>query len=124
MLAIEQVIASIRERNRERATPEARPILTGELGCCGVVASQNDEIERHNQNASIRAFAITFALAIHSIFEGIAIGVQSTSAKVFEVIIQSMVKSDRYTGLPKSLYDYQSQFTQNIHFLFIFYPCS
>lgn len=84
LLTIEQIITDARERRRERTSIEAQPILADE-GSSGVVANDPDEIERHNQNASIRAFAMTFALSIHSIFEGIAIGVQSTAEDVLQV---------------------------------------
>ncbi len=88
LLTIEQIITDARERRRERTSIEAQPILAdeGNSGVSGVVAANDpNETERHNQNASIRAFAMTFALSIHSIFEGIAIGVQSTAEDVLQV---------------------------------------
>lgn len=85
LLTIEQIITDARERRREMSSIEAQPILE-DGGSSGVVAANDSsETERHNQNASIRAFAMTFALSIHSIFEGIAIGVQSTAEDVLQV---------------------------------------
>lgn len=85
LLTIEQIISDSRERNfRVISNSEARAILGEESG--GVIADDTpSEIVNHGQNAAIRAFAMTFALSIHSIFEGIAIGVQTTVEDVLQV---------------------------------------
>lgn len=79
LLAIEQIMSDAREQEATRS--ERRAILNAETG------PETSTVEEENirQNSSIRAFAMTFALSVHSVFEGIAIGVQTTIEDVIQV---------------------------------------
>ncbi|CAL8138176.1 unnamed protein product [Orchesella dallaii] len=84
LLTIEQIISDARERNFRVLSNERQPLLGDESG--GIIADDTpSEIVNHGQNATIRAFAMIFALSIHSTFEGIAIGVQSTVENVLQI---------------------------------------
>jgi len=85
LLTIEQIISDIRERNFALSRAEALPILN-ESPNSEIAADAPSEIVNHGQNAMIRAVAMTVALTIHSTFEGIAIGVQTTVEAVLQVI--------------------------------------
>jgi len=82
LLTIEQIISDIRERNFALSRPEALPIVDDSST---VPEDAPSEIVNHNQNATIRAVAMTVALTVHSTFEGIAIGVQNTIEAVLQV---------------------------------------
>jgi zinc transporter ZupT len=82
LLTIEQIIADVRERNFALSRSDALPVLAESSD---IVEDTPSEIVNHDQNATIRALAMTIALTIHSTFEGIAIGVQNTIEAVLQV---------------------------------------
>jgi len=82
LLTIEQIISDVRERNFAMSRPEALPILANNAP---VSEDAPSEIVNHGQNQTIRALAMTLALVVHSVFEGIAIGVQTTVEDVLQI---------------------------------------
>jgi zinc transporter 1/2/3 len=81
LLTIEQIIADVRERNFAITRAETLPIL----GDSRVTDDDAPSEIVNHQNQAIRALAMTLALVIHSTFEGIAIGVQTTVDSVLQI---------------------------------------
>jgi len=89
LLTLEQIISDFRERTFGISEDsERQPILseTNEYGNGQEgPESEPNAVANHQQNATIRVLALILALTIHSIFEGIAIGVQTTTESVLQV---------------------------------------
>jgi len=84
LLTFEQIISDIRERNYSRAS-ENLPILRGDVNNGATGNDSPQDVSVHAHYSSIRAFAMIAALTIHSVFEGIAIGVQRTMEDVIQI---------------------------------------
>lgn len=67
LLTIEQIIADVRERNFALSRPEALPILSE------VMTDGSDNVREPTEivHRSLRALAMTGALVLHSLFEGL-----------------------------------------------------
>ena len=91
LLTFEQIISDFRERSYgiSEDSRERLPILSDSSYVDTETQVQTSappqDIVNHEQNASIRVIALIMALSIHSVFEGIAIGVQSTTENVLQV---------------------------------------
>ncbi|XP_078064209.1 zinc transporter ZIP1 [Mustelus asterias] len=99
VLIMEQIVLACRDQSSN--LEETRSLLgrssSGNLHSQhhlgpGEGGSQRDEAGTHlhvdfNSHSAIRCFVLVFALSLHSVFEGLAVGLQEASSKVVEICI-------------------------------------
>ncbi|XP_061831372.1 zinc transporter ZIP1-like [Nerophis lumbriciformis] len=95
VLILERMVLNCREA---RATADERaPLMQGDGRGHGHTASPDLESSGHHvhvdfqAHSPFRSFMLFLSLSLHSIFEGLAIGLQNTDSKVLEICIAIMV---------------------------------
>ncbi|XP_055040523.1 zinc transporter ZIP1 [Misgurnus anguillicaudatus] len=96
VLILEKIVLSFRERHRSE---ETAPLLVpaGHGHGHGHQSLNNLESSGHHvhvdlqAHSSFRSFILFFSLSLHSVFEGLAIGLQTTDTKVLEICIAILV---------------------------------
>ncbi|XP_067411492.1 zinc transporter ZIP1-like [Emydura macquarii macquarii] len=95
VLIIEHVVLDCRERRAGEATPllsceEAppQPAGTGEWGVETGTHHLHTDFPAHS---SFRSFVLFLSLSVHSVFEGLAVGLQDRESKVLQICIAILV---------------------------------
>ncbi|XP_005939224.1 zinc transporter ZIP1 [Haplochromis burtoni] len=95
VLILEKIVQSFREMRGARE--ERAPLLHDHGHGHGLATARDLESSGHHvhvdlqAHSSFRSFMLFLSLSLHSVFEGLAIGLQSTDSKVLEICIAILV---------------------------------
>uniref|UniRef100_I3K910 Solute carrier family 39 member 1 n=1 Tax=Oreochromis niloticus TaxID=8128 RepID=I3K910_ORENI len=93
VLILEKIVQSFRETRGARE--ERAPLLHDDGHGHELATARDLESSGHHVDAiahsSFRSFMLFLSLSLHSVFEGLAIGLQSTDSKVLEICIAILV---------------------------------
>lgn len=97
VLIVERLVLNCRERRGARQ--EREPLLLGHGHGHGPVTDRSPDLEgsAHHVHVDLqahspfRSFMLFLSLSLHSVFEGLAIGLQNTDSKVLEICIAILV---------------------------------
>lgn len=96
VLILEKIVLSFRERHRSGETapllaPAGHGHAHGNHTLSNLEGSGHHVHVDHQAHSSFRSFILFFSLSLHSVFEGLAIGLQTTDTKVLEICIAILV---------------------------------
>lgn len=96
VLILEKIVLSFRERHRSGETapllaPAGNGHAHGNHTLSNLEGSGHHVHVDHQAHSSFRSFILFFSLSLHSVFEGLAIGLQTTETKVLEICIAILV---------------------------------
>lgn len=96
VLILEKIVLSFRERHRSGETapllaPAGNGHAHGHQSLNNLEGSGHHVHVDHQAHSSFRSFILFFSLSLHSVFEGLAIGLQTTDTKVLEICIAILV---------------------------------
>ncbi|XP_023121055.1 zinc transporter ZIP1 [Amphiprion ocellaris] len=95
VLILERIVLNCRELRGSHA--ERAPLIPDNRNSHGVTTSPDLESSGHHvhvdfqAHSPFRSFMLFLSLSLHSVFEGLAIGLQSTDSKVLEICIAILV---------------------------------
>ncbi|XP_014030451.1 zinc transporter ZIP1 isoform X1 [Salmo salar] len=97
VLIVERIVLNCRQDAMQGSDQERAPLVHSHGHGQGKASSTDLEGSAHHvhmdlqAHSSFRSFMLFFSLSLHSVFEGLAIGLQTTDSKVLEICIAIVV---------------------------------